>query len=168
MHHWVHWNLFIDAYATSRVRIEDFDKDRNRGTLAHSLCADLKNITKCPSPSAFIRAATTVATDNHSNHTKKIGVLDWPRLINHDVETAALAQLLAVRYGYDVPPDDRIVDPSIHTASCFLNAFNLGRWTCQLVHKPSGGVPVDVNNGLLAAFLAKHPLIPLTIDDDVA
>lgn len=146
VHHWVHWNLFIESYATIRLRIEDFDSDRTTGLLAHSICADFShpnfNLT-CPDPLAFVHAAAEVSTTDHSEHTQKLdSALDWRILseLNHDA--VALAQFMAIRYGYDVPADLRVVDPSTHRPSCFLNSNNKGRWTCSLVpiQQPHAGL----------------------------
>ena len=121
------------------MRIEDFIADP--GKLGRSLCANLSagrlkngtwyDATPCPSEEHFRNAASRLSTNDHSNHTVKVGGLTWATLYEQDPQTTQMAQLMALRYGYDVGDQELYVDPMKHKESCAFN--NDGRWRCQLV-----------------------------------
>ena len=153
LHHWVHWNLFIEATASRRVRIEDFDKDK--GHVAHGLCANLRQgykngswyePTACPSAEHFRRAALQLPTNDHTGHTKKIATgLTWADLYAQDPDTTRLAQLMALRYGYAIDPNDLYVDPGKHKESCTF-AKHDGRWLCHLISSTTASMSTPTNN----------------------
>jgi len=139
LHHWVAWNLFVEATSSKRLRIEDFVADP--ANVGRSLCADLLkgrlnngtwyDATPCPSDEHFTLAASRLSPNDHSNHTVKVGGFTWITLYEQDPQTTQMAQLMALRYGYDIHQEELYVDPMKHKESCTFN--NDGRWRCQLV-----------------------------------
>ena len=177
LHHWVHWNLFIEATASRRVRIEDFDQDE--GHLAQSLCANLTagytnnnwyEPTACPSAEDFKVAALKLPTNDHTGHTKKaIGGVTWSALHAQDPDTTRLAQLMALRYGYAIDPKDLYVDPAKHKESCTFRKDD-GRWLCRLVTIIRGGstrtTPATKIHNIAAAETTTTAAMPLLEEEE--
>ena len=135
LRHVVQWNLFVEATATQRVALESLINDTS-GELLRSLCAgDLLVKKRCPPAAAFARASAELVTTINSEHTRKEDTpVTWAQLAALDPEMTAMAQQMALRYGYLVDESERVVPHFERETKCELEVTD-GRWRCWLEEK---------------------------------
>lgn len=129
--HVVQWNLFVEATASRRVRIEEFTRPSR--ALVRSLCAAAGGLqSTCPSHGRFAKAAASLSNSTNSEHTsKRLARVTWARLAALDAPMTAMAQSMAVRYGYEVPENARVQRLFSSKTQCRFTGRNR-RWRCWL------------------------------------
>lgn len=146
LRHWVLWNSFIETYAEDRFRSEDVDAH-----LLHDLHSRAFPNRTAPSIDSIDETLTALTGGSNSGHTKKPKYeFTWDMLYDIDPEFTTLAQLMAVRYGYDLAPEVAVRYPlqgkKQHCGFVTMGAKNcegqpygclpIGgetKWTCSLV-----------------------------------
>lgn len=132
LQHWVLWNTFVEAVAEESVHVEATDEGVV-GRLAQLAGLQLKR----RAPGELDALLRRVPTNQNSAHTRKPNAtLRWAALAGIDYEFAAMAQLMAMRWGFNVHPQD-LLPPLAGTPPtawpqqvCALN--DAGRWECAL------------------------------------
>lgn len=129
LRHVVQWNLFVESYASRRLRVEDLSPQ-----VAWDICAT-SSLKKCPDVGMLEEADAQLGKTVNSGHTVKDSMkMTWSRLSLLDAEMSAIGQQMALRYGYEVPEEDRIMPWFNMTTSCGFSSDD-GRWGCAL-HSP--------------------------------
>ena len=110
LRHYVTWNSFVERVASIRLRVEDLGYDA-----IQQLCEALPELWvpsgthgkgACPSQGTVAAALESLHTNvNHEHVTVRAGLskntVTWARLGDMDWANTALAQAMALRYGYD-------------------------------------------------------------------
>ena len=131
LQHWVLWNSFVEAVAEESVAVEALDE---RAVSRLARLAELP-LPRRP-PGELDAMLLRISTRTNSHHTRKPNqTLTWAQLGDVDVEFAAMAQLMAMRWGYAVAPDELLPplagDPAGWPQQlCALNEAD--RWQCGL------------------------------------
>lgn len=117
--HWVLWNSYAAATAKWGFRLEDFANPNRTVQIVDKLCKIVgANAAECPSAERIAHEhALHVGT--YSAHSKKVKewVFTWDILFQADPLYAVMAQLLALRYGYDVSVQE--LYPPVFKHFCF-------------------------------------------------
>lgn len=136
LRHFTTWNGFVEQVAARRVRVEDVGP----ATVAW-LCAALPELwpAGCPTPEAVRAAAAALGQDVNHGHVKvrpglSTAEVTWARLAALDRPSAALAQGMALRYGYNVSALELLPEASARTTYGFT-AF--GQWYYRLSKAPT-------------------------------
>ena len=98
-----------------------------------SLCASAGGLqSTCPSHGRFAKAAASLSNSTNSEHTsKRLARVTWARLAALDAPMTAMAQSMAVRYGYEVPENARLQRLFSSKTQCRFTGQNR-RWRCWL------------------------------------
>jgi hypothetical protein len=150
LRHYVTWNSFVERVASLRLRVEDLGYDA-----IQQLCEALPELWAspgtsstgaCPSQEAVAAALESLSTHvNHEHVTVRAGLskntVTWARLGDMDWANTALAQAMALRYGYDdeernattpshlLLPKERLKELEAQTEFGFTE---LGQWYYRL------------------------------------
>ena len=130
--HWVLWNSFAEAVAERHLRVEALT---GRDIL---LALDAAGI-RISKPTGEVQRAMTAARAFRSNHehTSKGAPLTWARMASLDPTMAALAQMVALRHGYEIGEGERLpaLSPGYGLCAeqqCGFDHARGGRWTCAI------------------------------------
>jgi len=128
LQHWVLWNTFAKSYAESIIRVEDLAE--HPSLVAH-LCNEMRDTANpgCNKENV-LSAVQRLGTKTNSGHTDKTLNVTWKRLAALSRDFTAMAQVLAMEFGYEIPLDDRMPGAA-KKIQCDWNAHK--RWSCLLV-----------------------------------
>ena len=132
--HYVLWNAFIEATAAFHLPLERIDAKAIRDLLTYGgVGSSLSD--------AQIDAAIRRLTAEHinSDHTDKGQPLTWHRLHEVDAEFAILAQLTALRHGYEIDSRDLLFRRTAPPPQQHCKIYDDGRWGCWLEHPAAQG-----------------------------
>ena len=134
--HYVLWNSFIEASSRFHLPLEQINAAWLRALLAFSGLPVQLSDTKMDSKIESMKQAHV-----NSKHTHKGPALSWKVMRGVDSEFAVLAQLLALRHGYEIHADYLLFSSnasSVPQQHCGLKRTQnfsdvFGRWNCWLV-----------------------------------
>ena len=134
--HYVLWNSFVEASSRFHLPLEHINAAWLRALLAFGGLPVQFSVTEMDGMIESLKQAHV-----NSNHTRKGPALSWKVIRDVDSDFAVLAQLLALRHGYEIHADDLLFSSnasSVPMQHCGLKRTQnfsdvFGRWNCWLV-----------------------------------
>lgn len=124
---------FVEQYADYAFRVEDMhDVDVLQGICKHSKADDC-------SASRMEAVAANLTSDNATNaqFSHKLHGVTWAWLGDVSPEYTAMAQIIALRYGYHIPSDELLAGARSNVMSCNWDGKAGKHWACRLSPKGS-------------------------------
>ena len=143
LQHWIYWHSFIEQHAEFSFRLEDLDGKPRVMIIREMLNrVKLKNLnTPLLNATALykkIENVRVIANKNSAHTHKAKRRLKWRDLSALDRDVTAMAQVQALRYGYEVSDEELLPEVwddcdknRLKMQKCFIEYFG-GRWKCNL------------------------------------
>lgn len=128
LQHWVLWNTFALTYVESVMRVEDVAEEPR---LVAKLCEKMREEadTSLCSETRVKSVIEALGNQTNTGHTRKTANVTWVHLANLDRNFTAMAQQLAMKFGYEVPKDQVLPEVG-RQLGCDWNSD--GKWACSL------------------------------------
>ncbi len=152
LRHWVLWNMFAQQTSSWGFPLERMDKD-DEITKFFSQLQERIDLKKKPSDHQLVQVQRLEGQKKNSKHTMKYDgfKLSWGVLYDSDPVFSVMAQLMAIRYGYEITVQELLpplkkhfcyssaegglfcaIEGKIPQPECFFDRMNEERWTCNL------------------------------------
>lgn len=142
LRHWVLFNSFIERYAAYTFRVEDLDHNStNQFRVIRDIYKYGGLAKRMPAALKIEQASTMISQTLHHKHTKKPKGLkiSWKYLFQLDPKFTTMAQILTLRYGYEINPEDLAHDVIVDCGDIlYLRKLHCEfsveeRWRCKLL-----------------------------------
>ena len=150
LQHWIYWNSFIERHAEFRFQLEELGNREAKHRILKEIVtrAGLDKMELDGFDMSMVDERIDQANvDPHKNsgHTiKPEKPLNWRQLARLSPYFTAMAQIQAIRYGYEIPPKDLVPavwderDKSVlKVQRCFFLYYG-GGWKCALYSEACG------------------------------
>eukprot|EP00924_Labyrinthula_sp_SR-Ha-C_P003595 snap_masked-scaffold_53-processed-gene-1.45-mRNA-1 protein AED:1.00 eAED:1.00 QI:0/0/0/0/1/1/2/0/431 len=135
LRHWVLYNTFVASYAEFTFKIENMDSDDHKEKLLKLILDESETKHYVSSRNWKKLRTNEVSSTKNSGHTvKKKGFeLSWSILHELDEQFTAMAQIVASRFGYDIPIEERSKMLQEDTdVQCYFDVRE--QWACELIN----------------------------------